>query len=375
MVTETQAKSILRRHARVDSWFISRAGMNLYRGCSHACAYCDGRAEGYYVEGDFGRDVAVKTNAIELLTRELDPARRRVPLASGYLMLGGGVGDAYQPIEEKYQLSREALQLIESFGYPVHVLTKSCLVERDLDVIGRINTRRRAVVSFSFSSVNDAVSAVYEPHASPPSQRLAAMQRLNAAGIACGMYLMPVIPFVTDSPAMIDESVAAAKAAGARFVVFGGMTLKPGRQQEHFLSVLRRHAPQAEHQYGIIYTGDRWGSARPEYYASLDELFDRVAREHRMAQRIPPELYRDLLSDNDLVAVTLDHIDYYLKQRGAQRSPYGYAAYQVSQLKQPIASLRGAIGRIKGVGPVIERVIEEILDTRRSRELERLASA
>jgi DNA repair photolyase len=372
-ITEIIAKSLLRKHKRVDSWFISKAGMNLYRGCTHACAYCDGRTERYYVAGEFGQDVAVKTNAIELLKRELDPVGKRVALSSGYIMLGGGVGDAYQPAEKTYELSRKALKIIAEFGYPVHVLTKSCLVERDVDIIKQIASQKRAIVSFSFSTVDDAVSAVFEPGTSPPSERLAAITRLRSQGIDCGVYLMPVIPFVTDSPQSMDQAVRAAKTAGARFVVCAGMALKPGRQQEHFLSVLRRHAPDAEHQYGIIYSGsDPWGGAKPAYHASLAELFDRIARTHAIPQRVPPSLYRDILNDNDLVVVTLDHIDYYLKLRGAERSPYGYAAYQIAQLKEPLATLRGKIGAIKGVGKTIESVVEEILETKQSRQLRAL---
>ena len=106
-VHEIQAKSVLIKRKHIDSWFVSLYGMNLYRGCQHNCAYCDGRAEGYYVEGEFGRDIWVKINAPEILRRELDPARRRKPLKGGYFFLGGGVGDSYQPLEETYDLSEE----------------------------------------------------------------------------------------------------------------------------------------------------------------------------------------------------------------------------------------------------------------------------
>jgi DNA repair photolyase len=83
IMREIEAKSILRKHARIDSWFMSHYGMNLYRGCAHNCAYCDGRAEGYYVEGEFGEAVSVKANAIEILRRELDPQRKRTPFKCG----------------------------------------------------------------------------------------------------------------------------------------------------------------------------------------------------------------------------------------------------------------------------------------------------
>jgi DNA repair photolyase len=85
-IKEVAAKSILRKHKKIDSWFLSRYGMNLYRGCTHNCVYCDGRAEGYYVEGEFGSDVAVKINALEVLRRELDSKRKRTPFKRGYII-------------------------------------------------------------------------------------------------------------------------------------------------------------------------------------------------------------------------------------------------------------------------------------------------
>ncbi len=128
-VKEIEAKTILRKHKKIDSWFVSRYGMNLYRGCMHNCSYCDGRAEGYYVEGEFGSDVSVKINALEVLRRELDPKRKRTPLKPGYILVGGGVGDSYQPMEEKYEFTRKTLSLLYEKKLPVHVLTKSTLVK------------------------------------------------------------------------------------------------------------------------------------------------------------------------------------------------------------------------------------------------------
>ena len=165
-VHEILAKSILRTRTTIDSWFISRSGMNLYRGCQHNCSYCDGRAERYRIDGVFGEDVAVKKNAIEILRRELNPRRKRRPL-TGCILLGGGVGDSYQPVEHHYRLARQVLQLLRTCRYPVHILTKSVLVERDLEIIGDIHDQCGALVSGSFSSVDDDISAVFEPGVPP----------------------------------------------------------------------------------------------------------------------------------------------------------------------------------------------------------------
>ncbi len=93
-IREIKAKSILRKYKKVETWFLTCYGMNLYRGCHHNCVYCDGRSEKYRVDGEFGEDVAVKVNAIELLRRELDPKRKRTPFKRGYVGVGGGVGDS-----------------------------------------------------------------------------------------------------------------------------------------------------------------------------------------------------------------------------------------------------------------------------------------
>jgi len=228
-IREVEAKSILRKHKKIDSWFISRYGMNLYRGCTHNCVYCDGRAEGYYVDGEFGRDVTVKVNAIDILRRELDPRRKRVTFKRSFIMMGGGVGDSYQPLEKKYELTRKALELMHEYNFPVHMLTKSTLIKRDVDILKEINKQSRAIVSFSFSSVDDKISAVFEPGVPPPDERLKTLSFFKNEGIACGMFLLPVIPFLTDTSKLLEHTISRAKEAGVDFVIFGGMTLKDGR--------------------------------------------------------------------------------------------------------------------------------------------------
>jgi DNA repair photolyase len=361
-IHEITAKSLLRRQKKIDSWFVSRYGMNLYRGCSHNCVYCDGRAEKYRVDGEFGLDVSVKTNALQLLRRELDPTRKRAPFKGGFVLVGGGVCDSYEPAEAQYRLTRGALELLLEFGFPVHTLTKSTLIERDMDLIGQINEKNRAIVGFSFSSVDDAISAVFEPSVPRPSKRLATLQKLKKAGIACGMFLMPVIPFITDTPEKMDESVKAARDAGLDFIVFAGMTLKDGRQKDYFLNALSRYRAELVSKYELLYSGNQWGEPRSDYMRSIHERFFNIARKYKMPIRIPARLFSDILDDNDRVVVMLEQIDYVLKMLGRE-SHYGYAAYSVSQLKEPLSHWRGRLQQLRGIGPTTERLIHEILDT------------
>jgi DNA repair photolyase len=370
-VQEIRAKSILIKRKYIDSWFVSRYGMNLYRGCLHNCAYCDGRAEGYYVEGEFGQDVCVKINAPEILRRELDPARRRKPLKGGYFLLGGGVGDSYQGVEETYSLSRRALELMAEFGYPVQILTKSTLVRRDLDLLERINRQSRALVCFSISSADERISRIYEPGVPSPGERLETLKCIKARGIPCGLFLLPVIPFVTDTEQLIERALQAATDAEVDYLIFGGMTLKEGRQSSYFLRHLSRHHSEFLDEYRKIYRGDRWGQATGQYYRSLHERFRRIAGKYTLPLRMPPELFSDLLDEKDRVVVMLDQMDYLFRLRG-KSSAYGYAARAVARLAEPIREQLATGIPLPGISVKARALIEEILATGTAGQYEQL---
>ncbi|MBN1786108.1 MAG: radical SAM protein [Candidatus Methanofastidiosa archaeon] len=369
-VTEISSKTILLKHKKIDSWFLSRYGMNLYRGCAHNCSYCDGRAEGYRVEGEFGRDVTVKINAMDVLKRELDPRRKRTSFKGGYMMVGGGVGDSYQPLEEKYLLTRGALRLLLKFNHPAHILTKSTMVERDLDIIERIAARKGAVVSFSFSSADDGLGSIFEPGVPLPSERLETISKCKERGIPCGIFLLPVIPFLTDDESHLDQCLKAAKDVDADFIIFGGMTLKDGRQKEHFYDVLRENAPDLVERYDGLYPGDRWGNAAGDYYDGIQKRFYGLAKDHGIPLRMPPHLYKGLLGVNDTIIVILEHIDYLLSLRGS-RPTYGRAAYEISKIEAPLGP-KSDLSSIRGVGERTREIIMEIIETGASKYYEKL---
>jgi len=374
-MSEIEAKSILRRNKRIDSWFLSAAGMNLYRGCHHGCVYCDGRAEQYRVAGDFARDIDVKVNAPRILARELDPARKRKPFPGGYIFLGGGVNDSYQPTEEKHLLARSALELIYGYGHPVHILTKSCLVERDIDLIEQIHRRSGALVSMSFSSVDPEISRVFEPRVPLPEKRLATLKRFVLRGIPCGVYLMPVIPFVTDTPEQIGASLAEFKKIGVSYVIFGGMTLKEGRQKDYFLNALAAFDPGLIDMYDMIYPPHPYGSPSSEYVRSIHETFNSAADFFSITRRIPLPLFRKQVNMDERICIILDQMGALMELRG-ERTPFGYASFMLSQECDGSGTSVGQMGsrlrQVKGVGPRILRVIDEILRTGTSTYYERL---
>jgi DNA repair photolyase len=352
-VQEIKAKTILRRFRRIDSWFIAAAGLNLYRGCAHDCAYCDGRAEKYQVDGEFARDVAVKVNALDVLRRELggsesgqqpelsfqegspDAPRIRRGLARGFMVLGGGVGDSYQPLETQTLAARSVLELFEDLNVPVHILTKSALVLRDAEVIQRISRKAGALVSFSISTSQDSLGRDLEPGASLPSERLAALAELRRRGVPGGVFLLPVVPCISDSPAMIDQSVCASREAGAQYVLFGGMTLKPGRQKEHFFSVVERLRADLPGRIASLYppgeAQEKWGQALAKYYAGIGRYFDECALRRRVPPRIPRQLFPATVSGLDLVVVLLEHIGVLLGMEG-RFLPFAREAARIARL-------------------------------------------
>ena len=359
---EIKAKSLLRTYKKIDSWFISKYGMNLYRGCQHDCIYCDGRHEKYQVDGVFGKEIAVKINAINLLKKETNLQRRQKFYNNGFIMVGGGVGDSYQPAEESYQLTRKTLQHLACLRLPVHLLTKSTLIERDIDLLQQINENAKAVISFSFSSTSDEISQFFEPGVPLPSKRLQTIKNLKKQGFHCGMFLLPVIPFITDTAEIMKQSIEDANKAGIDFIIFGGMTLKKGRQKEFFYDVLKQNYPDLLPSYESIYTKNKWGNASEEYYQSINQTYESIMKQYPIPKRIPSTIFNDVVNTTDKVLIMLEHIDYLLKLQN-RRSPYGYAAYNISRLKQDITTMKNNLQQIKGVGKVTEKIILEILET------------
>lgn len=240
MIYEVEAKSLLAPVKKPDKWFGLKYNMNLYRGCPHQCIYCDSRSECYQI--DNYRDVLVKVNAPELLQREL-PAKR-VKGVIGF----GSMSDTYSPVEFQYDLTGRALQIIAEYGFPVHIITKSDLIVKDLEVLSRIN-RVRALVSFTITTADDDLARKIEPGAPLPSRRFKAMNRLSQAGIVTGVTLMPMLPFITDNSANVTAIIDHARRHGAKYIIPAfGMTLRD-RQRMYYYQELERIFPGLREKY------------------------------------------------------------------------------------------------------------------------------
>ena len=181
------------------------------------------------------------------------------------------------------------------------------------------------------------------------------------------MFLLPVLPYLTDTAAQIESSVRAGKDAGVDFVIFGGLlTLKAGRQQSHFLGRIKAKHPKLLGGDLNIYPGHEWGQADKTYYDSIYSTFNRVAKAYKMPRRVPPALFQDLLDENDRIVVLLEHIDYFLKIRGPCLSLWkcGFFHRQPEQFRH--FPKRPNCSGFTGSALMSSRVIHEILEAGRS---------
>jgi DNA repair photolyase len=278
MIKEIQAKTLLARVKGPDDCFGLYYNMNLYRGCQHQCIYCDSRSECYQIE-DFDHDVLVKANAIELLRREL--AGKRVVGTIGT----GSMNDPYMPLEKDIRLTRRALEVIAESGFPVHVITKSDLVVRDMDLLEEISRKTYAAVTFTITTADDSLSKKLEPGAPVSSRRLAALQALSLRGILTGITLMPVLPFIEDTEENIHAIVSMGEAAGARYILPAfGMTLRD-RQRAYYYDKLDLLFPGLRARYEKTYGERYYAPARNA--RRLGQVFTELCESLGIATKMP----------------------------------------------------------------------------------------
>ena len=230
-------------YAEVKGILSSDNGMNLYRGCSHGCIYCDSRSKCYNMNHDF-EDIEVKSNALELLENALRRKRKRCMIGTGAMT------DPYIPLDHRLQHTRKALLLIEKYGFGVALQTKSSRVLRDLDVLKRINEKTKAVVQITLTTADDTLCRIIEPNVSTTRERFDALKTLRDAGIPTVVWLCPILPYINDTQENIRAILDMCVEAKVRGVLcFGmGVTMREGNR-EYFYRQIDRHFPNLKQRY------------------------------------------------------------------------------------------------------------------------------
>jgi DNA repair photolyase len=231
------AKTLLTTR-RDPHWFATDYNMNIYKGCCHGCIYCDSRSDCYRIS-DFDT-VRAKYNALAILREELHHKQRRAVNRSSYVQTRTGViatgsmSDPYNPYEEKYELTRMALELIHTYHFGVAIATKSALITRGIDILSKIKTHSPVICKMTITASDDELSKKLEPGVSVSSKRFQAIHQLSKEGIFAGILMMPLLPYLTDTPENVLAIIHRAKECGARFIYpFFGLTLRSG-QREYF---------------------------------------------------------------------------------------------------------------------------------------------
>ncbi len=221
----------------------SKNGMNLYRGCSHGCIYCDSRSKCYNMNHNF-EDIEIKENAIELLEIALKKKRKKCMIGTGAMT------DPYIPLEEEIKSVQKSLNLIYKYGFGITLITKSNRVLRDIDLLKKINERTKCVVQMTLTTYDEDLCKKIEPNVSTTKERFEALKQLNKAGIPTIVWLSPILPFINDTKENISgilDMCIQAKVYG--IICFEmGVTLREGNR-EYFYKNLDRFFPTLKEKY------------------------------------------------------------------------------------------------------------------------------
>ena len=252
--------------------------MNIYRGCTHGCIYCDSRSKCYGFTHEF-EDIEVKINAPQLLEKALKSKRKKCMIGTGAMC------DPYLHIEENLKLTRKCLELIDQYEYGVAVQTKSTRVLRDMDLLKSINDKTKAVVQMTMTTYDETLCKILEPNVSTTKERFETLLQFKEAGIPTVVWLTPILPLINDTEENIRGILEYCVEAGVKGIIcFGmGVTLRDGNR-EYFYKALDKHFPGIKNKYIRTY-GNAYDIPSPNN-ENLLEIFKEVCVKNGMIYQI-----------------------------------------------------------------------------------------
>ena len=218
-------------------------GMNVYRGCTHGCIYCDSRSKCYQFTHPF-EDIEVKQNAPELLEMALKSKRRKAMIGTG------AMSDPYMHCEEEIQLTRRCLEVILRHGFGVAIQTKSDRILRDIDLLDEINRTAKCVVQMTLTTYDDRLCSILEPNVCNTKRRIEVLEKLQERGIPTIVWMTPILPFINDTEENVTAILKECARVGVKgIIVFGfGLTLREG-DREYYYAALDKHFPGLKERY------------------------------------------------------------------------------------------------------------------------------
>lgn len=258
-------------------------GMNIYRGCTHGCIYCDSRSRCYQFTHPF-EDIEVKQNAPELLERALKSKRKKCMIGTG------SMSDPYMHCEEELKLTRRCLEIIRDNGFGASIITKSDRILRDIDLIDEINRSAKFVVQMTLTTWDDDLCKILEPNVCNTKRRIEVLKEMQKRGIPTVVWMTPILPFINDTKenitAILDECVR----VGVKGIIdFGmGLTLREG-DREYYYAALDKHFPGLKEQYISRY-GNAYELPSPNA-KELEGIFKRICKDNNILST-PGECFR-----------------------------------------------------------------------------------
>ena len=249
-------------------------GMNIYRGCTHGCIYCDSRSRCYRFDHPF-EDIEVKRNAPELLEKALRSKRRKAMIGTG------SMSDPYMHCKEELRLTRRCLEIIRQYGFGAAVQTKSDRILRDIDLLDEINSSAKCVVQMTLTTYDDDLCRILEPNVCTTKRRIEVLEKLREREIPTIVWLTPILPFINDTEENITSILNECARVGVMGVIdFGmGLTLREG-DREYYYAALDRHFPGMKERYIRRY-GDAYELPSPNA-GELKKIFHKICRDNGM---------------------------------------------------------------------------------------------
>lgn len=218
-------------------------GMNIYRGCSHGCIYCDSRSKCYQFTHPF-EDIEVKQNAPELLEKALRSKKKKCMIGTG------AMSDPYMHCEEKLRLTRRCLEIIQKYGFGAAIQTKSDRVLQDIDLLDEINRSAKCVVQITLTTYDDYLCSILEPNVCNTKRRIEVLEKMQKRGIPTIVWLTPILPFINDNEDNVTSIMSECARTGVKGVIDVGMglTLREG-DREYYYAALDKHFPGLKQRY------------------------------------------------------------------------------------------------------------------------------
>lgn len=292
-MNKIKVKRVLNKHKKRDEWFLDDYSINPYYGCSFNCIYCYIRGSKY--GENMSKNLSAKINAPEILEKELTKRAERKEY--GFIALSSAT-EPYIKEEKELKLTRKILEIILKYRFPVHILTKSKLVLRDMDILKEIdknailpddlksNLNHGTIITFSISILDEKIAKIIEPGAPLPQERLETMQKCKENGFLTGIAFIPILPFISDSEKDIERMIKTAKDFKADYVFVGALTLfgtAPSDCKTLYYKFLERYYPELIPKYQNLFK-------RPypslKYQKNLEKITVKFCKKYKIKNRI-----------------------------------------------------------------------------------------